>query len=479
MSHQAAFLAPSLQTRGRSLAIGSTFVLLAALSACVAFIPNMQFVLLSAIYLGAFLAYVGLRSDPGGHHLFEVIVPFSVLSFLNFCVGSMYLVIAPQAMEHPALEAFLLPALALATLGYLCLLVGYGGGSRTTSPSPFGRFVPKSVLVYLVPAALGALGLSVQKLQSEGMLSNQGISPAISFLQQFAPLFFFGWFLAWYMLWAKRLRASIAFPLVATLSAMAVAVLFFTFGGKGLAVTLLGLPAMAYYEVKRKLPLKTIIVVALIFVFVIIPMYNTFRTVDRNLETTRRFDRTVEMARTWNSDAYLDASVFAFLKRIAVVTSVAAILSDTGQGVDYRYGDTLILAPIGLLIPRFLWPDKPNISIGQEFGATFRLTNSMDRETYVAPTMVGDFYWNFAVPGVVVGMWMIGLALRWYYQRYGAGSGFDPLRKSIYATLLPGALSFEGNVALVVTGFIKVLAIVIVFLVLCRRFGWLSDSSDI
>lgn len=478
MSDRDAVLALPSQPRSRSLAIGGTFVVLAALSACVAFVPNMGYIALSAAYLGAFLAYMGLRSDSQGGYLFESIIPLSILSFLHFCVGTMYLVLVPKAQDFPTLTPFFLPALALATLGFVCLLLGYGGFFRTTAPSPLGRFVPKGVFVYLVPAAMGALGMSVQKFQDEGMLSDKGISSSISFLQQFGPLFFFGWFLAWYMTWAKRLRVSVAVPVLAAMSVMAALILFFTFGGKALAVTLLGMPVVAYYEVKRKLPIKSIVVVGLIFVFIIFPMYNTFRTMDRNLGTSRRFDRTLDMARTWGSNDYLDASVFAFLKRISIVTSVAAIVSDTGRWVDYRYGATLALAPIGVLIPRFVWQDKPNISIGREFGETFRLTNAMDRETYIAPSMVGEFYWNFSVPGVVVGMWLLGMGYRWYYQRYGAGSGFDPIRKAIYITLLPASLVFEGNVAMVVSAFIKVLVILVVFLFLCRRLGWLDDLSD-
>ena len=234
---------------------------------------------------------------------------------------------------------------------------------------------------------------------------------------------------------------------------------------------------MAYYEVKRKLPVKTVLIVGMFFVFVIFPMYNTYRQVDRNLDTTRRLDQVVSLTRNWDSDKYLDASLFAFLQRMTVVTSVAAIVSETGRWVDYRYGDTLLLAPIGLLIPRFLWPEKPDISIGREFGATFRLKNAFDQETEISPSMVGEFYWNFSIPGVIVGMWLLGMGYRWYYQRYGAGSGFDPIRKAVYATLLPTALLFEGNVAVIIGGLVKVLVILVVFLFLARRMGWVEDAS--
>jgi hypothetical protein len=391
----------------------------------------------------------------------------------------MYLKLVPKALDYPALAPFLLAAQALTTLGFLCFLVGYAGPFRTTRPSPLERFVPKSVLMYLIPAAVGAVGMSVHKLQLRGMLDSQRISTSLSFLQQFGLLFYFGWFMAWYMKWSGRLRASIATPLLVVMTGFAGITLYFTFGSKVQALTLLGLPAIAYYEVKRRLPLKFVVVVVLLFVFVIFPMYNTFRQVDRNLDTVRRVDRTLDMALSWDGDKFMDESLFAFLKRVTIASSVAAIISDTGRWVDYRYGETLLLAPIGLFIPRFLWPDKPSISIGREFGATFRLKGSFDQETEISPSMVGEFYWNFSIPGVVVGMWLLGLGYRWGYQRYGAGSGFDPIRKSIYATLLPSALLLEGSIAIIIAGLVKSILILTVFCIVANRLGWMDQQQDI
>ena len=463
--------------RGRGLVVGGTFVLLSVVVASVAFIPNMSIVAMAACNVGAVVAYMGLRADPQSGYLFEVIIPISILNFLYFGVGTIYLGIVPEALDFPALAPYLFPAQTVATLGFLCLLVGYGWFFRQTAPSGLGRYVPRSAMVYIVPGVLGAIGLSVHKFQLEQMLSRGAISASLSFLQQFASLFYFGWFLAWYMYWSGRLRASLALPMLVAMGGMGLLVLFYTFGSKTLALTILGLPALAYYEVRRKLPMKSIVVVVLIFVFIIFPMYNTFRQVNRDLDTSRRLDQTVNLARNWNSNEYLDASLFAFFKRLTVVTSVAAIVSDTGRWIDYRYGETLLLAPIGLFIPRFLWPEKPDISIGREFGDVFRLKNPLDRETEVSPSLVGEFYWNFSLPGVVLGMWLLGMGYRWFYQRYGVGSDFDPIRKSIYATLLPTVLLVEGSVAILICAFIKVLAILVVFLLFSRRLGWLEEMQ--
>lgn len=478
MSTEAAFLDSPPLLRRRSLTIGVTFVLLAVLSASVAFIPNMGVVAISAVYIGAFLTYLGLRSERTGD-VFEVIGLLSVISFLYFCVGTFYLRAIPKALEQSALAPFLLPALALATLGHLCLLVGYAWSFRNTAPSPMGRFVPTNVWMFcLVPAVLGGIGMTVSKFQLQFFRDYGGVSTSLSILQQFGALFYFGWFLAWYMLWAKKLKTSTAVPLIASLTGIAVVVQYFTLGSKSTAVIIMAMPAMAYYQVKRRLPWKSGFAIVLVFVFVVFPAFNTFRRVDVNLDTTRRLDRTVELAQGWGTQEFMDQSVFAFLSRITIVTSVAAIISDTGRWVDYRYGETLFLAPVGLLIPRFFWPDKPDISIGREFGATFRFTNAFDRETYIAPSMVGEFYWNFALPGVVLGMWLLGVGYRWYYQRYGTGAGFDPIRKATYATLLPTAVVFDGNVAIVLGVFIKTLVLIAIFVALSRRLGWLQLRAD-
>lgn len=58
-------------------------------------------------------------------------------------------------------------------------------------------------------------------------------------------------------------------------------------------------------------------------------------------------------------------------------------------------------------IPRVFWPEKPEISIGRLFNKEFKISSSP--LTYVPATHIGEFYWNFKMPGVVVGMIMIGI----------------------------------------------------------------------
>lgn len=150
MSTQAISVDTSARSRRRSFTIGATFVLLALLSAAVPFIPHMGFVAVSAVFIGSFLGYLGLRSDGSGD-VFEIIGLVSVLGFFYFCVGTFYLVAVPTALAQTALAPFLLPALLLVTLGQLCLLLGYGWSFRKTAPSPWDASSPPASGSVLCP----------------------------------------------------------------------------------------------------------------------------------------------------------------------------------------------------------------------------------------------------------------------------------------------------------------------------------------
>ena len=246
--------------------------------------------------------------------------------------------------------------------------------------------------------------MSVHRLQVEGMLNYQGIPPVFSFLGQFGFLFYFGWYLAWYMTWAKRLRTRVAVPMLAAMTVLAAVVLFSLRSAAGAGRHAPGHAGDGVLRSQAQLPLKSIVIVLLIFVFVIFPVYNTFRRqVNRSLDTARRVDRTaLNMARNWDSEKYLDASLFAFLKRCGDVhLGGRAWCRTQADGSTTSTGD----APAGA--DRTAHPPAFSGSRQAEHQHRARVRGDVrthpapdDRETEIAPTMVGDFYWNFAAPGV-------------------------------------------------------------------------------
>ena len=77
--------------------------------------------------------------------------------------------------------------------------------------------------------------------------------------------------------------------------------------------------------------------------------------------------------------------------------------------VPYARGRTLFLPTLVHFVPRLIWPDKPKMAFGREFGQLFRVVGVRDTETNIASSVPGELYWNFDLPGIVLGMAPAGL----------------------------------------------------------------------
>jgi len=119
------------------------------------------------------------------------------------------------------------------------------------------------------------------------------------------------------------------------------------------------------------------------------------------------------------------------------LAKTAHIMQAVGDELSLQHGKTIArwaLAPI----PRSLWRDKPVIPPGPEIG----------HEVYgqpvagVPPSLVGELYWNFHLPGVIVGAFGFGLLLRFLQARIAPIDG-NLLVTTIYVAG-PMTLGFEA-----------------------------------
>jgi hypothetical protein len=92
-------------------------------------------------------------------------------------------------------------------------------------------------------------------------------------------------------------------------------------------------------------------------------------------------------------------------QRSSVNAGVFPILGLVPQQVDYLYGSSY-LALITLPVPRALWPEKPGLVAGR-VGATFFNSNFG-----IPPGAVGEAYWNFGVPVVLLAFSLYGAFLK-------------------------------------------------------------------
>ena len=216
----------------------------------------------------------------------------------------------------------------------------------------------------------------------------------------------------------------------------------------------------------------------LILVFVVFPLYNTFRWSDPHAGNAERLQVTYSKLQTWGTDTYLRFSLDAFKFRVALINSVAVIVRDTGRWVPFAKGGTIFLPTMTYLIPRYLWPDKPLAEPGREFGRRFRVTNYWSRDTSIAATIPGELYWNFHVPGIVIGMALFGFAMRWLYRIYGEGKEMDPVRLAVHILILIQLAHFGGSIAIDAVILLRMVVILAVVRWLGRRFDLLGSAPE-
>lgn len=97
------------------------------------------------------------------------------------------------------------------------------------------------------------------------------------------------------------------------------------------------------------------------------------------------------------------------LERVSLEGPLEPVFRSVGSDTPFLHGSTLVALPYAF-IPRILLPDKEDVPVGQLYNRTFNHAGS-DDFTYVSFSMLGEFYWNFGWPGVIVGMTLAGLIM--------------------------------------------------------------------
>ena len=124
-----------------------------------------------------------------------------------------------------------------------------------------------------------------------------------------------------------------------------------------------------------------------------------------------------------------------------------------------QWGQTVKYAAYAF-VPRLLWPDKPNVSRGAWFtmylGASYREAESTSS---TGITAVGELYWNFGLPGVVIGMLGIGLGYGLLWRMAGENPVYEPLHMILYIMVAIGGMIDMPEAVTVYAGILSQLLI--------------------
>jgi len=123
------------------------------------------------------------------------------------------------------------------------------------------------------------------------------------------------------------------------------------------------------------------------------------------------------------------------------VDVTAVIVSDLAVTGDFQYGWRSLIEVVTVLLPRQVFPFKIT-PISIRFARTFFEDYFYRRDWIysdtiggVSPTVVGEFYWNFGLLGVLLGMGILGVLSRVVYK-YMQRDPLDPSRMLLYCIFM-------------------------------------------
>jgi hypothetical protein len=239
------------------------------------------------------------------------------------------------------------------------------------------------------------------------------------------------------------------------------------------------------FMVDGKVPLRWFIgaIVAIGLMFPILSAKRVVMSEELQLTRLEALPRTLEIiARTLEElDAvragkYGEQRSETFLERESVKGNVDLIVKGIESGHPYRLGSTF--EPLlYVFFPRVFWSAKPGGNSAQQLNREFHI--SADPDTFISPSHLGEWYWNFGLAGVIVGMALSGALLGYISRRFDLSVHLSVTRVLVLmVTLYLLVVRSEGQIELQYALWARsVLLIGLLHLVLARRVDRSADGA--
>lgn len=112
-------------------------------------------------------------------------------------------------------------------------------------------------------------------------------------------------------------------------------------------------------------------------------------------------------ARSSQNESVFGSATGELEERSGIGNGTFPILALVPDEISFLYGSSY-LAVLTLPLPRGLWPEKPGL-VGGLVGKTFFAGSTAG----VPPGPVGEAYWNFGIPGVLIVFFLFGAFHKW------------------------------------------------------------------
>jgi hypothetical protein len=153
--------------------------------------------------------------------------------------------------------------------------------------------------------------------------------------------------------------------------------------------------------------------------------------------------------------------------RIDHLSAFAHVIARTPASVPY-WGGTTYETFFTSWIPRAFWPNKPQKTLGQDYGHRYRFIAPWDTDTSINLEQTVEMYANFGLEGVIAGMLVMGILYRFCYRILNHPDGGDGAML-IAANTFRVMLNIESDFSLVFGGIVQAGLLLYVVLWLMAR----------
>lgn len=190
---------------------------------------------------------------------------------------------------------------------------------------------------------------------------------------------------------------------------------------------------LAYMKAKKRIPFIPIILISVFFVFYVVPFVKTFRE-------QYWYGSDISQSISYAKESLSDESRFSSKRnetfiRLSNPLEMAVVCYENRK--EGRRLSTYSGVPeyLSRFVPRFIWPDKPSVDYNK-IGREINLLHQDDYSTSISLTFIGGLIMDFGTPGVMVGMFLIGILLRTLWQWLIIRSEGNMFAFAIYSALI-------------------------------------------
>ncbi len=232
----------------------------------------------------------------------------------------------------------------------------------------------------------------------------------------------------------------------------------FISGMKSNVIMALLIVSIAYFYSKKIIPKGILLSLVLILIF-LYPLSISYRdSIDRGAIDSTNLTSIFEAMPDVFERSYSGkpiSNIFALgyqytSSRLSMLESLAVIIKDMSESGDYWFGKYYVYFPMLVFLPRIIWENKPVLDFGIWFTQNYWNPSAFHSTAITYP---GDFYLNFGLPGLILGMLLTGIIYRLIYERFKHHRTASAI--FIYIFVFISVTNHEGDFLSIYTGIIK------------------------